>query len=345
MCTMSPLGLCIVGCGRFAGFHARAARGLPGLSVAFASRDPARAEAYRRRFRGVLAFGDYEAAAADSRIHALVVTTPHDLHRETLRLAVKHRKAVLLEKPIARTLDEADEMLAETDRAGVPFMVAENFHFMPAFAAARRLIAAGAIGRLRQVLISARGWRHPAGWRRRRAAVGGGVLVDGGVHYVHLLHDWGGPIAAVSAMAPANLFADVEGEDTAFVLVRFRSGAVGMLANSFAAPGVGRWQVSWATGTEGSLAVQNGGRWLRLHGPGGTRLRVFLRDRRGLRAQLRAFVAAVRDGAPPALSPRATRDDLAVVLAAYRAMETGTVVSFEAAAAPDGGAASPPAPA
>jgi len=328
---MAPFGLCIMGCGRFATFHAHAARRLGGgVALSFASRDGARAEAYRRRFRGVAAFGSYEAAAADPGVQGLVVCTPHHVHLDHVRLAAKHRKAVLLEKPIARTLDEADQILAEAAAAGITLMVAENFHFMPAFAAARQLLVAGAIGPIRQILISARGYRRPAGWRRRRENVGGGLLIDGGVHYVHLLRDWGGPIAQVSAVAPPGLFPELEGEDTAFVLVRFWSGAVGALANSLAAPRLPRLQWSWASGTEGSLGVDNLGKYLWLRVPRGSRLRLFLRDRRGLRAQLAEFLAAVRDQRAPALAAGVARQDLAVVCAAYRSIETGRVVSLPA---------------
>jgi len=321
---VDPVGLCIVGCGRFARFHARAARQLGGaVALAFASRDAGRAEAYRRRFGGVAAFGDYEAAAADPRVHALVFCTPHHLHLAHLRLAVRHRKAALLEKPIACTLADADAMLAEAAAASIPFMVGENLHFAPAFVAARRLVAAGAVGQVRQIVVSARAFRRPRSWRLRRADTGGGVLVDSGVHYVHLLRDWGGPITDVSAAAPPNVFTEAEGEDTAFVLVRFRSGAAGVLLASLAAPGLPGGRTAWITGSAGSLGVDNRGRFLWLRGVRRRRLRVFVRDRRGLRAQLAAFLASVRGAAPPALPPASTRHDLAVVLAAYRSIETG----------------------
>src|SRR5262249_53549856 len=76
-----PLRLALVGCGRFATFHARAPRRLGGgVRIAFASRDPAGGEAYRRNFGGFASFGSYEAAAADPRVDALIVCTPHHLH-------------------------------------------------------------------------------------------------------------------------------------------------------------------------------------------------------------------------------------------------------------------------
>jgi predicted dehydrogenase len=95
-----------------------------------------------------------------------------------------------------------------------------------------------------------------------------------------------------------------------------------MLATSIAAPRMPRAQWVWVTGTEGTLGVENRGRGLWLRGRSRTRVRVFLRDRRGLAAQLTEFVAAVRSGRPPALPPESARADLAVVLAAYRSLAT-----------------------
>src|SRR5262249_57466893 len=134
-------------------------------------------------------------------------------------------KAVLLEKPIARTLDEADAIIATADAAGVVLMVAENVHFAPGFVAARAYLRDGAIGVVRQIVVTARGYRQPSGWRIRRAEMGGGLLIDGGIHYLHLLRDWGGPGGHVAAVAPPNPFAQVGGEDTRFLLPRFRNRA------------------------------------------------------------------------------------------------------------------------
>jgi predicted dehydrogenase len=297
------------------------------VRVAFASPEPGRAEAYRRRFGGFAAFGSYEAAAADPRVDALVVCTPHHLHEAHARLAAEHGKAILLEKPIARTLGEADAILSAARSAGVVLMVAENAHFVPGFAAARAYLRDGAIGAVRQLLVTARGYRRPSGWRSRREEMGGGLLIDGGIHYLHLLRAWAGPVDEIMALAPPSAFPGVEGEDTIFLLLRFRMGAVGTLLNSVAAPALPRWQWAWVTGTEGSLGVDHRGRALWLRGRSGTRIRAFVRDRRGLVAQLREFVAAVREGRPPSLPPESARADLALVLAGYRSLETGRPVA------------------
>jgi predicted dehydrogenase len=326
-----PLALCLVGCGRFAAFHAAAARRLGGaVRLAFASREAARAEAYRRRYGGFAAFASYEAAAADPRVDALVICTPHHLHEVHARLAAAHGKAILLEKPIARTLPEADAILSAARAAGVVLMVGENVHFAPAFAAAGRYLDSGAIGAVRQVVATARGHRRPTGWRSRHEEMGGGLLIDGGIHHLHLLRAWAGPVDEVMAVRPPNTFDGLGGEDTAFLLLRFRSGAVGTLTVSVAAPGVPGWQWTWVTGSAGSLGVEHRGRALWLRGRAGRRLRLFLRDRRGLAAQLAEFVAAVREGRPPTPPPESARADLGLVLAAYRSLSTGRPMAPEA---------------
>jgi phthalate 4,5-cis-dihydrodiol dehydrogenase len=72
----------------------------------FASRDVERARAYAETFWGSGVFGSYEAAAADPRVEALYLCTPHHLHREHVALAAQAGKHILVEKPIARTLAE-----------------------------------------------------------------------------------------------------------------------------------------------------------------------------------------------------------------------------------------------
>jgi predicted dehydrogenase len=77
------------------------------IDLFFASRDMERAKAYADTFRGSGAIGSYQTAATDSRVEALYLCTPNHLHREHLALAAQAGKHILVEKPIARTLQEA----------------------------------------------------------------------------------------------------------------------------------------------------------------------------------------------------------------------------------------------
>ena len=155
------LALCVVGCGQFARTFAKSVRsfgGFPpsqGVDLFFASRDRRRARAYARRFGGLDFYGSYEEAAADPRVEAMYLCTPHHLHMEQAIMAASHGKHILVEKPIARNMAEGRRIVASASAAGVVLMVAENYRFMPVVQKARELVRAGAVGTLRYIQIQA----------------------------------------------------------------------------------------------------------------------------------------------------------------------------------------------
>jgi len=179
----------------------------------FASRDLSRAKRYRAIHGGVASFGSYEDAIRDSRVHGVLLCTPHDLHLQQALLAARHGKHLLIEKPLARSLAEADQIRAAADSAGIVLMVGENFRFMPAFRRVEAYLDAGVIGALREIRLAARGDRVPAGWRLSRSAMGGGTLIDGGIHYISLLNQWGKRVELVFALSPPQSIGEMEGEN------------------------------------------------------------------------------------------------------------------------------------
>jgi predicted dehydrogenase len=317
--------LVILGCGWIARRHAAAARRLR-LPVIFASRDIARARAYAREFGGVGAYGDYAAALADTRVRGVVVCTPHDRHVDDVLRSLAAERHVLVEKPIACTLEETDRMLAAAQGAGRVLMTAENFRFMPAFRWVRQALDAGRLGDVREVHLVARGWRRHAGWRLTEGA-GGGALIDGGIHYVHALRWWGGDVRRVFALRLRQTLADMAGEDAVDLLAECETGAVGFIANSLAAPGLPRFQWSSVTGTRATCFVENRGRWAFVRGGDGVRLRLFRRDTRGHELMLRVFADAMASGHASVMDGAEGRRDLAVVLAAYQSIAEGRPVT------------------
>ena len=312
----------ILGCGWIARRHAAAARRL-GIPIIFASRDEARARAYAKELGGVAAFGSYRAALADPRAVAAIVCTPHDGHLEHVLGALAAGRHVLVEKPIARTLDEADRMLDAAYSAGRVLMVAENFRFMPAFRHVRALLDAGALGPLREVHLIARGFRRPTGWRRSSAVSGGGALIDGGIHYVHALRWWGGEVRRVFALRPPQTLGDLGGEDSVSVLAALEGGVVGFVSNSRAATGLPKLQWATLTGVRGACFADNRGRFVVTRADGRFRCRLFRRDVRGYDCMLSTFRDAIRAGTTPESDGVSGRRDLEVVLAAYRSLSDG----------------------
>lgn len=311
--------LIVMGCGWIARRHATAARRI-GMPVIFASRDVTRARTYAKEFHGVGAHGSYREALADPRALAAVVCTPHDRHVEDALAAFDAGRHVLVEKPIARSLEEADGIIDAARRAGVVLMVGENFHFMPAFRHVHALLDAGALGDLREIQLTARGFRRYGGWRAAVDVAGGGALIDGGIHYVHILRWWGGEVQRVFALSPPATHTGFPGEDSISFLAVLENGVLGFLANSLAAPGLASLQWSTVTGTRASAFVDNRGRFVVARGAGRMRVRFFRRDQRGHEAMLMAFRDAIASGRGPESDGRSGRRDLEVVLAAYRSV-------------------------
>ena len=321
----ATVNLCLLGCGAVARLHARVARTLGGdVHLLFASRSREKAEAYNRRYGGDGAFGSYEEACATPGVDAVLVCTPPSRHVEHTRLAAANRKAVLIEKPVARTLAELAEIEAAVREAGVIAMVAENYYFKPVVRVLREHLAAGDIGQLLFIEINRANKSRASGWRTDPAEMGGGALLEGGVHWVNYICSLGGEVREVLATGPETGHQPAAPfEDGLEVLLKFQSGAVGKLLHAWNVPNrLGGLQLSKAYGTLGSIVFESNGlfaivvgRRKRLRFPG-------VLDLMGYRAMLRHFIACVRDGAAPAMSLSVARRDLAVVVAAYRSLES-----------------------
>ncbi len=309
-------GLVVLGCGWIAQRHAAAARRLR-IPLIFASRDPERARRYARTFGGVAAYGSYAEALADPRAEGVIICTPHDRHLADAHAEFGAGKHVLLEKPLARTLGEADEIIGVGAEAGRVLMVAEQFHFMPAFRRVKAVIESGRLGDLRELHLIARGFGARTGWRTTVETAGGGALIDGGIHYVHNLRWWGGEACRVMAVRPPQSLTTMQGEDAITLLAELEGGPVGLLCNSVATPGLSRLQWSTVTGTRGSCLADNRGRFVAVRGGGFARVWFFRRDVRGYQAMLTAFRAAMARGTAVEMDGVAGRADLAIVLAAY----------------------------
>jgi predicted dehydrogenase len=314
-----PGGLVILGCGWIAQRHAAAARRLR-IPLIFASRDVDRARGYAKTFGGLAAHGSYAEALADPRGAGAIICTPHDRHLADARAAFAAGKHVLIEKPLARTLPEADELIAAAAASERVLMVAEQFHFMPAFRRVKALIDSGRLGALRELHMIARGFGARSGWRTAVESAGGGALIDGGIHYVHNLRWWGNDVRRVTALRPPQTMTTMEGEDAISLLAELEGGALGLLSNSLGAPGLSRVQWSTVTGTRASCFADNRGRFVLVRGNGLARFRLFRRDTRGYEAMLTAFRSAMARGTAIEMDAAAGRADLAIVLAAYRSI-------------------------
>ena len=316
--------LCIVGCGQFARTFVQGLQSLRNeIDLYFASRDMERAQAYAAMFQGCGAFGSYEAAAADPRVEAMYLCTPHHLHQVHVAMAAQAGKHILVEKPIARTLEEGRAIIAAAQRAGITLMVAENYRFMAVVRQCKALIERGSIGSLRLVQLQEEAPFQPGQWRSSRVLNGGGVFIDGGIHKVHLLRYLAGEPEHLYAASLPQALDQHEGEDGVVVMTRGAGGVVGVIHHAWTSSQ--RPTPPWVTvsGTKGRMYFEVGASWLRIEQGSRERTVQCAEDSSGLPSMVRAFRDSVRERQAPEMSGAEGLNDLAVVLKAYEAMEQG----------------------
>ncbi len=179
---------------------------------------------------GATAYTDYRQLLADSRVEAVDLPLPHNLHFEVTRAALEAGKHVLVEKPMAPTYDECASLMALAKARGLRLSVAENTPFVTAYIALKRLLDQGALGEPRLVRTLIYGSEvarltDASNWKGRISGTIGGAIFDAGPHSFYLLEWLFGRIVEVQAMA-SKLVAVSEVEDNAVVCGRLASGAI-----------------------------------------------------------------------------------------------------------------------
>lgn len=227
----------IVGCGMIAGVHAEALRSLEGAAlagVADARKESAVAFAEKH---GIKAYENYEAMLADGEIDAVCICTPSGFHAENALAALRAGKHVAVEKPIAMTAEEADEIIRTAKECGKLVTVISQMRFATDVIFLKEAIDTGKLGTLKMCDLYMKYWRdgsyyHGSPWKGNRA-LDGGVLMNQGIHGVDLLrHLIGG--ATVIGSVSDRLTHQIESPDTALALLRYDCGALGVIEASTA---------------------------------------------------------------------------------------------------------------
>lgn len=312
-----PLHLAFLGCGRIAAQHrGRIWRLAPAVRCSFASRDPARAAEYARRYGGTAHWGRYADAIADPKVDGVVVTTPPSSHLDLTLAALRAGKDVIVEKPAF--LRSGDVTLAEAAaaEAGRCVFVAENYCYKPLAGALREVVASGELGNIRFVAVQALMHQVAAGWRTDPLLAGGGALFEGGVHWVDLVAHLGLSVESVQAYRPGGCGGL---ERSILVVLRYAGGAVGTLHYSWETPALLRGlQLSRIAGTQGSITFESNGLVGFVRGAKRSRWLVpGLRDIAGYGAMFADFLGALGQGTGPSMTLARARRDLELIESAY----------------------------
>ncbi len=197
--TMETIRAAIVGCGRISDLHQLGYRGRDDARiVAVCDSDRERAQAKAAAWGVEKVYTDYEQVLSDREVDLVELLTPHHLHCPMTVAACQAGKHVSVQKPMALSAAEADEMIGAAQQAGVVLRVYENFVYYAPAVRARQMIEAGEIGEVRAVRMhvstgtSDTGWEVPLSawaWRFDEELCGGGPLVfDHGYHLFSLAH-------------------------------------------------------------------------------------------------------------------------------------------------------------
>ncbi len=261
---MSKVKTAIIGCGKVSDLHAGALTKTPESEfVAVYSRNQEKAKRYGEKY-GVQGFSDIEEMIVTAGVEAVTICTPHPAHRHAAVIAAEAGAHVLVEKPLASSLQDCDDMLAAARKAKVKLGTVCQRRFYAPVQRVRRAIDAGKIGRPALGTVLMLGWRdrnyyESDPWRGRWQAEGGGVLVNQAPHQLDLLQWFMGPIVELFGAWSNINHPYIEVEDTAVAIVRFQSGALGnIVVSNSQKPGIyGRVHIHGQNGA--SVGVQTDG--------------------------------------------------------------------------------------
>ncbi len=340
-----PLRLAILGAGMVARYHAQAIAATPGARLVAMSRsDPSKAAAAAAEF-GVPCETSDEALLARPDVDAVCICTPSGAHARQAIAAARAGKHVLVEKPMALTVADADAMIEAARSAGVVLAVALQRRTEPAYQLVHRAIAAGDLGTpvLGLALVPyhrTQAYYDSAGWRGTWAQDGGGALMNQGIHIADLLAWFMGDVEEVQACATTVAHA-IEVEDDVVATLRFANAALGsIVATTAAAPGFPHRVEVYGTRGGVQLEAEAIVRWdgdmvpaidpsLRpgatAPAPGAGSSPTGLAPTGHARI-LADFAGAVREPRAPLVPGEEGRRSLALVLAVYESARTGRPV-------------------
>jgi len=261
---MQALRTAMVGCGKVGHLHARAlSRLAESRFVAVCGRDLERTRQFAAKYN-VKAYCDVEEMIAQSGVEALNVCTPHPQHAEPAITAANAGVHVLIEKPLASSLEDCDAIINAGKKRGVRVGTVCQRRFYAPCQRVKRALEDGKLCRPILGSVAMYGWRDEAyyqsdPWRGSWGLEGGGVLVNQAPHQLDLLQWYLGPIDELFGYWGNLNHPYIEVDDTAIAVLRFKNGALGniLVSNSQNPALYGRVYVHGSNGA--SVGVQTDG--------------------------------------------------------------------------------------
>jgi predicted dehydrogenase len=350
--TAHKLRFALVGAGVIGKTHALALAGLPDVAelVTVVDRDPAKAQALAEQY-GAEATTDLDAVLRRDDIDAVTICTPSGVHADGAVVALDAGKHVVVEKPIDITLAAADRIIDAEKRSGKTVAVISQHRFDKSTEKVQQAVRDGHLGTITSAIASHAWWRgqsyYDSGdWRGTWALDGGGAVMNQTVHTINLMITTLGTPVEVFAYTGCLAHERIEVEDTAVAVVKFASGALGMIHGTTAAyPGLDASLRIF--GSKGSAVITDD-ELVFFHANVGDAPEIGMQapiaenqvtedDRlqqgdRGLglahRRQLADFIDAIGSGRAPRVGTVEARTAVSVILAMYESAASGRPVKL-----------------
>ena len=348
---MKNYGFGIIGCGMISEFHAASIADIPNARIVAAADFVAEKVKTFAEKHNCESHSDYNEMLPRGDIDIVCVCTPSGAHLEPAVAAANAGKHIICEKPIEVTLERADAIINACDQNKVKLCPIFPIRFTEIFRAAKRAVDEGRFGRITLGDSYGKWWRSQdyydsSGWRGTWKLDGGGACMNQGIHGIDMIQCLMGPVDTIVAYTDCLAHERVEVEDTAVAIVRYKSGAMGV--------------IECATSVNPALP-----RKIEIHGDKGTIILTDdtvvkwefaeekpedaeLRDKfspdkvsdsnassdpgafdyASHREQIADFIHALETGAPPTVDGREGRKAIEIIIAIYQSAKTGKPVTL-----------------
>ena len=334
---VDPIRLGIVGLGSIGVQHAREAARASRIDVVAVFDTNQKVSRDLGASLAATSYPSYEALLDRPDIDAVLLSVPNYLHRDLALQAAARGKHVLLEKPLAITMQEASDIVSGCQRHGVALSVNFSFRHLARVRLAKRLIDDGALGDITgiQSLVYSfreRGYWHGArsasadDWRTSKQKAGAGFFFMNLCHVIDYLYYMTGLRASRVYCEHGTLGSPTEVDDSVSISCRFDNGSIGSIAGSCIRRGSNQAD-DRVWGSHGTLTIDD--QAIRVHStrvvdgrrPGKTH-KISIAPKAGwIEEWLNEFAGAVREGRPPAITGRDGWENLAFITTALRSME------------------------
>lgn len=232
--SMKKIGLGLIGLGTIGHSHLRNCLQLKTAELVAVADVSKKALASAKEMGVRTLYENYEALLSDKSVDAVIIALPTFLHCESIKKAAEAGKDILIEKPLARNVPEAKDIVASAEKGGVKLMVGYPFRFYQDFVDIKRGLANSELGDIQVAyathlgsgpfIYRAEGYapQPVPQWWFNKELTGGGALIDSGCHMINLFHWYFGEIEEITSFL-GNRF-NLDFEDQALCIARFKGG-------------------------------------------------------------------------------------------------------------------------